>query len=63
MKKVTSFTHHTTAEGERLSFTHSTIDEGTGKLLESNVRETMIVMDENVLAAVKTINDFLTSKL
>lgn len=63
MKKVTSFTHHTTAEGERITFTYSTIDEETGRLLESNVRNTLIVLDEGILGAVKTINKFLTERI
>ena len=53
MKKVTSFTHHTTAEGERITFTYSEIDESTGQLLASNVRNTLIVLDEEILDAVK----------
>lgn len=63
MKKVTSFTHHTTAEGERITFTYSEIDESTGKLLASNVRDTLIVMDEGILDAVKKVNGFLLSKI
>lgn len=63
MKKVTSFTHHTTAEGERITFTYSTIDEETGQLLESNVRNTLVVLDEGILGAVKTINNFLTERI
>lgn len=63
MKKVTSFTHHTTAEGERIAFTYSTIDEETGQLLASNVRNTLIVLDERILDAIKTVNDFLTARI
>lgn len=63
MKKVTSFTHHTTAEGERITFTYSNIDEETGQLLESNVRNTLIVLDTEILDAVKKINEFLTVRI
>lgn len=63
MKKVTSFTHHTTAEGERITFTYSEIDESTGQLLASNVRNTLIVLDEEILDAVKKVNGFLLSKI
>ena len=59
MKKITSFTHHTTAEGERVTFTHSIIDDNTGQLLKSNERRTLIVIDDSILKAIETINDFL----
>lgn len=63
MKKVTSFTHHTTAEGERVTFTYSVIDEESGQLLKSNERNTMIVLDGNILSAINTINGFLTDRI
>ena len=44
MKKLTSFTHHVTAEGDRISYTYSEID-STGKLVNQNVRENFIVVD------------------
>ena len=63
--KITSFTSFTTAEGERLSYTYSKIDEETGDIIDSNIRRTIVIPDsENgVLDAVKTIKTFLTSKL
>ncbi len=63
MKKITSFTHHTTAEGERITFTHSVIDENTGQLLKSNERQTLIVIDDSILKAIGTINNFLLEKI
>ena len=63
MKKVTSFTHHTTAEGERVTFTYSVIDESSGQLLKSNERSTMVVFDDNVLSAIRTISKFLTERI
>ncbi|WP_143314985.1 peptide chain release factor 2 [Clostridium sp. HBUAS56017] len=57
-KVITSYTSHTTAEGERLSYTYSEIDE-QGNLVKSNVRATCIVVDNEVLGKIKEINDFL----
>lgn len=62
IKKVTSVTTHETAEGTRASFTYSFIDEG-GTLVKSNQRATVIILDENILSAIKEINDFITGKI
>ena len=61
-KKITSFTHHTTAEGERISFTYSTIG-ADGSLINSNERETMIVLGESVLKHINAINKMLTERI
>lgn len=62
IKRITSFTHHKTAEGDRLSYTFSEIDI-EGNLVKSNERATCIVMDAEVLAHIDAINVFLQSKL
>lgn len=62
MKKVTSFTHLTTAEGERISFTFSEINE-KGRVEQSNVRATMIIQDEDILEKINFINKYLTERL
>ena len=63
--KITSFTSFTTAEGERLSYTYSKIDEETGDIIDSNIRRTIVIpeSEDSVLDAVKAIKTFLTSKL
>lgn len=63
--KITSFTSFTTAEGERLSYTYSKIDEETGDIIDSNIRRTIVIPESEagVLDAVNTIKSFLTSKL
>lgn len=63
MKKITSFTSHLAAEGQRLNYTYSTIEDG--KITESNVRKTL-VLDESeteVIDAIQVINNYLASKL
>lgn len=62
IKKITSFTHHTTAEGERVTFTYSVINED-GQLIKSNERATLILLDAEVLKCVNEINDYLNKKI
>jgi hypothetical protein len=60
-KKITSFTAHKTAEGERLSYTYSEIDEN-GNLVKSNERATCIVLDSVILDSISKINKFLLDR-
>lgn len=62
IKRVTSFTHHRTGEGDRLSYASSEIDT-EGNLVKSNERATCIVMDAEVLAHIDAINAFIQNKL
>lgn len=59
MKKLTSFTSHVTAEGQRISFTYSEIDE-SGKLISQNERENFIVMDNELQAHIDAINEYIS---
>ena len=61
MKVITSFTSHKTAEGERISYTYSIIDE-SGNLVKSNTRESCILIDEVIISKIKDINDFLLAR-
>ncbi len=61
VKKITSFTAHTTAEGERLSYTYSEIDDN-GTLVKSNERVSCIVLDTEILEAISKINNFLLNR-
>lgn len=61
IKRITSFTAHTTAEGERLSYTYSVIAED-GTLVESNKRATCIVLDEGIKQKIDEINKFLLDR-
>lgn len=67
MKKITSIVIHTTSEGQRLSYTYSEIDEGTGAVMSSGNRESMVVMpipdNAEALAAIKTLTDYVDGKL
>lgn len=58
MKKLTSFTAHVTGEGQRISFTHSVIDD-TGKLISQNERENFIVVDDELQSHIDAINEYI----
>lgn len=62
IKKITSFTAHQTAEGMRLTFTYSIIDE-EGNVTKSNARATTIVLGTEILGNISDINDFLLNKI
>lgn len=60
MRKVTSITIHTTAEGKRISTTFSEIDE-SGKILNDNTRINRVVVNEDALKHISAIEDFAQS--
>lgn len=62
MRKVTSFTHLVTGEGDRIAYTYSEISE-TGELISQNNKGNFIVVDENVKNAVDLINQHISEKL
>lgn len=62
MKKVTSFTHLVTGEGDRIAFTYSEISE-SGEITSQNNKGNFIVIDQNVKNAIDTINQFLAQRL
>ncbi len=57
MKRITSRTYFTTAEGERVSLTYSEID-GQGKIIRENERVNRIVVDPDYLKTLKEIERF-----
>lgn len=62
MKKLTSFTAHVTAEGQRISYTYSDIDD-SGKLISQNNRENFIVMDAEIMEHINAINAYIFSRM
>ena len=60
--KITSFTAHQAAEGMRVTFTYSVIDDN-GNLVKSNQRATLIVMSADIEAAIANINTWLLTKV
>ena len=62
IQKITSFTHHTTGEGSRLSATYSEITED-GALVKSNERFNIIVVDDTIQVHINAINEYLKGKI
>lgn len=62
MKKVTSFTHLVTGEGDRIAYTYSEISE-SGDLVSQNNKGNFIVMDDEIQQAVNLINTKIAEKL
>lgn len=63
MNKITSFTSYQTAEGERLSYTYSTIDDSTGAIIESNARRTVVVNDNEIISLLEKVKNYATKNL
>lgn len=57
MKKVTSMTILTTAEGKRLSITYSEIDE-SGNIIEENKRINKVLVNRAALDCVMELEEF-----
>lgn len=62
MKKVTSFTHLVTGEGDRIAYTYSEISE-SGDLVSQNNKGNFIVMDDEIQQAVNLVNSKIAEKL
>lgn len=56
MKKVTSFTHLVTGEGDRIAYTYSEISE-TGELISQNNKGNFIVVSKQIKEAIDLINN------
>jgi hypothetical protein len=62
MKVITSVTTHVTAEGTRISFTYSDVNEN-GDIVTSNERVTKIITDKKMKDHVTALNDYALSLL
>ena len=62
IKRITAFSIHTTGEGERAAFTYSIIDENGDVVVQTKRAEVILVNDET-LAAVDTLYQFLKTKI
>jgi hypothetical protein len=57
MNKITGIAVLTTAEGKRITYTYSTIDENTGSILQSNSKTSFVVLDaetEDIISSLTT---------
>lgn len=58
MKKLTSFTHLVTGEGDRLAYTYSEIDEN-GNLVSQNNKGNFIVLDDALQEHINEISSYI----
>lgn len=58
MKKLTSFTHLTTGEGDRIAYTYSEIDEN-GNLVSQNNKGNFIVLDDALQEHINEIGSYI----
>lgn len=58
MKKLTSFTHLNTGEGDRISFTFSEIGE-SGNIESRNNKGSFIVMDNTLMEHINAIKQYI----
>lgn len=52
----------TTAEGERVSYTYTELD-SDGNITSQNNRASFVALDEELLAAIKTLKDAVNARL
>lgn len=62
MKKVTSFTHLVTGEGDRIAYTYSEISEN-GEIVSQNNKANFIVTEAGVKSAIDAINAYINSRM
>lgn len=62
MRKVTSFTHLVTGEGDRIAYTYSEISD-TGELVSQNNKGNFIIVDQSVKNAVDLVNQYINERL
>lgn len=58
MKKVTSFTHLITGEGDRIAFTYSEMDE-YGTITSQNNRKSFVITDMEIAGHATAIRDYI----
>ena len=58
MKRLTSFTHLTTGEGDRIAYTYSEIDE-SGNLMSQNNKGNFIAVDEELVSHIRAFQNFI----
>jgi hypothetical protein len=56
MKKVTGIAVLTTAEGQKVTYTFSEIDESSGTITQSNIKRSFVVLDPNTESIINNLN-------
>ena len=59
MKQLSSFLVLAVNGGDRISYTYDEIDETTGEVVNSNVKESFFVVDEGLRSEVNAIRSYI----
>ncbi|EPY2307086.1 hypothetical protein ACXATD_002757 [Clostridium sporogenes] len=59
MKRLTGTAIINTAEGKRIAFTYSEIDEETGSIIEDNKKESFIALDNEFLNNIHQVENYI----
>ena len=62
MKKLSAVAIVTTAEGERVSYTYTELDE-SGNITSQNNRASFVALDDDLLAAIATLKTAVNERL
>lgn len=61
MRKLTSFTHLITGEGDRVAYTYSEVDE-KGNIKSQNNKGNFIAIDSELITHIRAIQEFIQEK-
>ncbi|EJO5346375.1 hypothetical protein NRP93_000419 [Clostridium botulinum] len=59
MKKLTGIAVINRAEGKRIAYTYSELDNNTGDIIQDNVKNSFIALDERLLATIKELEIYI----
>lgn len=59
MKQLSSFMVLNVNGGDRVSYTYDEIDDKTGEVVNSNVKESFFVVDSNLRNQIEAVRDYI----
>ena len=59
MKQLSSFLVLSVNGGDRVSYTYDVIDENTGEVIDSNVKESFFVVDEGLRSDINAVRNYI----
>ncbi|ENJ9653857.1 hypothetical protein AB2T14_001475 [Clostridium botulinum] len=59
IKRLTGMAVINRAEGKRIAYTYSEVDENTGDIIQDNIKQSFIALDDEFLKAIKVVEDYV----
>ncbi|EPY2273644.1 hypothetical protein ACXAUS_002512 [Clostridium sporogenes] len=59
IKKLTGIAVINRAEGKRIAYTYSELDNNTGDIIQDNVKNSFIALDERLLSTIKDLEIYI----